>query len=300
MAANRKPDIILVSLNLFTLVSFAFLTSLSQTLSTPQAGLSNGKSLFDQKCSACHTIGGGRRVGPDLKGITETRSQEWLTGFISDPEKMFSSGDPAATQLLQEFGGIRMPNLGLSSQQISDVLAYIKSQSGAPSAPSAPQTAQAATPQAPPTPGSSTEGGQLFTGNVSFTNGGAPCKECHMIRGIPFPNGGTLGPDLTGAYSKYGETGLSSVLATLPFPTMTPVFRNHSLTAKEQSDLEAFFKASATAPPARSLTRVSAAILAGGVFIVLLILASVTWRNRLTAVRKALVRKEAGTRRIFP
>ena len=121
-----------------------------------------------------------------------------------------------------------------------------------------------------------------------------------MIRGIPFPNGGTLGPELTGASSKYGEPGLSSALATLPFPTMTPVFRNHSLTAKEQGDLEAFFKEAATGPPTSSLTRIPAAILAGGVFVVLLSLASVTWRNRLTTVRKALVEKETGTKRIFP
>ena len=88
MTANRKPDITLGSLNLLVLISFIFLTFPSELRSAPQEGsASNGKSLFEQKCSACHTIGGGRLVGPDLKGVTETRSQEWLTNFISDRAK---------------------------------------------------------------------------------------------------------------------------------------------------------------------------------------------------------------------
>src|SRR4030065_1033317 len=37
-----------------------------------------GEGIFQQKCSACHTVGGGRSVGPDLAGVTSTRDRAWL------------------------------------------------------------------------------------------------------------------------------------------------------------------------------------------------------------------------------
>ncbi len=44
---------------------------------------------------------------------------------------------------------------------------------------------------------SSSTGEALFVGAIRLTNGGPPCRICHSVAGIPFPNGGTLGPDLT-------------------------------------------------------------------------------------------------------
>jgi len=37
-----------------------------------------GEQVFNTTCFACHTIGGGRLIGPDLAGVHEKRSQEWL------------------------------------------------------------------------------------------------------------------------------------------------------------------------------------------------------------------------------
>ena len=34
----------------------------------------NGEQLFKTNCTACHTIGGGRLVGPDLIGVTNKRN----------------------------------------------------------------------------------------------------------------------------------------------------------------------------------------------------------------------------------
>ncbi len=86
-----------------------------------------GKTLFESKCSSCHTIGGGKKMGPDLKGVTKQQSQEWLVNFITAPDKVIASGDPTATQLVKEYG-MPMPNLGVSKADAEAILAYISQQ----------------------------------------------------------------------------------------------------------------------------------------------------------------------------
>ena len=50
----------------------------NQLISQP---LNEEKALFEQKCAACHTIGKGRLVGPDLAGVNKRRSKKWLNNF---------------------------------------------------------------------------------------------------------------------------------------------------------------------------------------------------------------------------
>ncbi|MBR0975131.1 MULTISPECIES: SCO family protein [Bradyrhizobium] len=85
-----------------------------------------GQALFLKTCGGCHTIGRGNRVGPDLQGISTRRSRDWLTAYIMKPEKMRASKDPAALALAQKYPEVRMPNLGLSEFDSSDVIAYIE------------------------------------------------------------------------------------------------------------------------------------------------------------------------------
>ena len=58
--------------------------------------------FFRQNCFSCHTIGGGRLVGPDLKDVGERRDTEWLVEFILNPQAKINSGDPYAQKLLDE------------------------------------------------------------------------------------------------------------------------------------------------------------------------------------------------------
>jgi protein SCO1 len=87
-----------------------------------------GEALFIKGCSSCHTVGKGDRVGPDLSGVTGRRARDWLTTFISTPDKVFAKKDPTAMAMLKKYRGVRMPNLGLSEQDAGDVLAYIEAQ----------------------------------------------------------------------------------------------------------------------------------------------------------------------------
>jgi mono/diheme cytochrome c family protein len=89
-----------------------------------------GQTLFQQQCTACHTIGGGKLVGPDLLGVTQRRDREWLRQWILVPDKMLAEGDPIATQLLQEYNNVPMPDLGLTDQQGEAIIAYLKTVEG--------------------------------------------------------------------------------------------------------------------------------------------------------------------------
>jgi mono/diheme cytochrome c family protein len=131
-------------------------------------------------------------------------------------------------------------------------------------------------------------GEALFSGRRPLRNGGPPCASCHAVAGLPFPNGGTLAPDLTREYAKLGPQGIDVALETLFFPAMTPIYDTHSLTREERSDLGMFLEQASTKPPPHGITPVIVLIpICGG--IVLLGITALVWRNRLRGVRKQLV-----------
>ena len=82
-----------------------------------------GKAQFDLNCTACHKIG-KRYIGPDLMGITDRRSPEWIMNMILDPEKMVAE-DPIAKGLLGEFVS-PMANQNLTVDQSRAILEYFR------------------------------------------------------------------------------------------------------------------------------------------------------------------------------
>lgn len=151
----------------------------------------------------------------------------------------------------------------------------------------APQPVQAAAPPLPP--GNPALGKALFTGALRFQKGGPPCMTCHRIAGIGALGGGTLGPDLTPVYYKYGgEAGLASFGVTLPLPTMLAVWGTHPLTREEQAHLIAFLRqASAAGRPIQATGQLVGLALFGTV--ILLVAAQLLWWRRLTEVRRPMV-----------
>ena len=84
-----------------------------------------GKSKWSSKgCSACHTIGKGKMAGPDLNGVFERRTVDWLKSWLKDPPAMLAT-DETAKAMLKEYNGIKMPNLKLKEEEISALLNYM-------------------------------------------------------------------------------------------------------------------------------------------------------------------------------
>lgn len=91
---------------------------------------SAGQTLFTTNCTACHTVGKGRLVGPDLKGVNTKYPEARLLKWIKSSQTLVKSGEPTAVALFKEFNNIPMPDFTqLSDAQIKSILAYIKKES---------------------------------------------------------------------------------------------------------------------------------------------------------------------------
>jgi protein SCO1 len=88
--------------------------------------LNVGQYLFAKECAACHTIGEGDKIGPDLKYVTRARDREWLERFIREPGKMREDNDPIAVALAERYKVV-MPNLSIGDRDLTVLLDYLSS-----------------------------------------------------------------------------------------------------------------------------------------------------------------------------
>ena len=93
----------------------------SQTPTDPNAV--QGKVAFESKCLACHSMGFGDKMGPDLADVTKRRSDEWLAKWLKSPEQMLKT-DPDAQAMLKQFKNIPMPNQNLTDAEIKQYMAF--------------------------------------------------------------------------------------------------------------------------------------------------------------------------------
>jgi mono/diheme cytochrome c family protein len=284
---RMTPSIRRLRYGVIGLLLVALLIALSGGLASaapPLQSTADGQAIFQAQCAACHTIGGGVLVGPDLKGIAQQRDPAWLARFIAQPSKLLAEGDPTAAALLQQFNNVKMPDLGLTQAQVASIIAYLEAQGGGTGTPQPTQPLTATLPA-----GDSKRGENLFLGIAHLQAGGPPCMGCHSIDKAGLLGGGVLGPNLTGASAKYGDAGLAAALANIPFPTMKPIFAKWPLAPEEQADLRAFLEAEAGQPQANTEWLVLGLSLAGlfGAMIVIWFL----WRHRLQGVRRPLLKR---------
>jgi mono/diheme cytochrome c family protein len=243
---------------------------------------------FRTNCMSCHTIGGGRLVGPDLRNVTERKDRAWLARFIIDPLGVIDSGDAYALKLLEEARGVKMTGVpGMTNDRAMNLLDLIEAESALEKS----LFAGIQISDRPFTAADVATGRQVFLGTDRLAKRGPACVSCHSVNGIGVLAGGKLGPDLNAVYERLnGRKGLATWLSAPPTPIMQSVFRNHALDEDEILSLVAFFADTAVAPPESGQAATLIFILLGMAgTAAALVLFDVAWRNRFRAVRRALV-----------
>ncbi|MEW5942032.1 MAG: c-type cytochrome [Chloroflexota bacterium] len=267
-----------VSLALTLAIALAFLAT-SIAFARPLAQAPDGEALFTEKgCPACHTIGGGDTVGPDLQGVTERRTQEWLTQWLTAPDQMLAAGDATATELYEKYNKIPMPNLGLTPDEVSALIEFLGG--GA--------TVSGGTAALPA--GDAVSGKAYFVGDKRFENGGPHCISCHSVAGIGSLGGGNLGPDLTTSGYIQSDVAFASFMGAPITQTMGAIWAKTPLTPQEQADLYAFLsKASVTQREPSALLQIALLSVVGAA--ALIGLAQVYWGKRSKGVRRPMIER---------
>ncbi len=243
---------------------------------------------FKTNCANCHTIGGGRLAGPDLKDVSQRRDRAWLVRFVTNPKATVDSGDSYAANLVQEFRGQVMPTIqGLTPQRAERLLDLIDAESKLPKS----RFAGLQISDRPFTDEDIEAGHDLFAGRKRFASGAPACLSCHTVRGVGGLGGGRLGPDLTHVYEKLGgRKALASWLLMPETTTMKPIYAKHRLDDTEILALTAYLEDRARGGgQADSVPSLVFFLLGLGGAVLGLVAFDVIWKGRFRAVRRPLV-----------
>lgn len=266
------------------LLGTLFLASLTATLllHPGEARAKSGKEIFTTSCVACHTVGGGKLVGPDLLGVTERRDADWLLKFVKSSQSLVKAGDPIAVKLLDEFK-VPMPDQPLSDAEIKAVLEYTKQ--------AAPGAAAAAGPVKKASEADILLGQELFQGDKRLENGGPSCVSCHDVTNDAIISGGVLARELTTVFGRLGGPGVRAIIGAPPFPVMQQAYKDRPLAEGEVTALVGFLE-SVSAKQKNHMPRDTGIMLAiSGVVGVVLLLGfySLIWgRRRRGSVNQAI------------
>jgi len=86
----------------------------------------DGEQIFKTNCLSCHTIGGGRLIGPDLEGVSKKRNAEWLKQWINSSSDFIASGDADAIAIFEEYNKVAMTSFYFEDEDMDVLLAYLE------------------------------------------------------------------------------------------------------------------------------------------------------------------------------
>jgi mono/diheme cytochrome c family protein len=202
--------------------------------SLQQVQASDGQALFTQKCSGCHTVGGGVLVGPDLANCSK-----WTASDLSVAVKRMetstgplSSDDVAGLVHFLQGGAVTQGKSETNSPGKGEVLSPEGEKSAIIAAPVAVLPDQA----------SVEHGRRLFFGEDAFAKGGLSCIACHQSEGANkvADAGSNLGPDLSLIGKKMPYSALVSACEKAPFKIMRSAYEANPLTHEEAQAVAAY------------------------------------------------------------
>jgi cytochrome c2 len=89
----------------------------------------DGEQLFKTTCAACHTVGKGKLVGPDLRDVQNRHEKTWMLKWIKSSQTLVKAGDAQAVKLFNDNNKIPMPDLAFNDDQINSVIGFITTKS---------------------------------------------------------------------------------------------------------------------------------------------------------------------------
>jgi mono/diheme cytochrome c family protein len=242
---------------------------------------------FRQNCTSCHTIGGGRLTGPDLRNVTSRKDRDWLARFITNPAGMIDAGDSYALKLTQEARGTVMPTVsGINKARAETLLDLIEAESKLEKS----QFIGLQISDRPFTAADIAAGRAIFLGHQRLAKEGPPCISCHTLSGIRGLGGGRLGPDLTRVFERLeGRKNLAMWLTAPATATMQPVYKRHALAPEEILPLVALFESSVKTSEDVSPASLTFFLIGFGGAVLGLFVFDSAWKTRFRTVRRALV-----------
>jgi cytochrome c2 len=262
----------------------------------------DGEQLF-QQCKACHTIGQGKLLGPDLLDISKKRDKVWLKNFIKSSQTMVKNGDATAVALFEEFNKLPMMDYNLSDPELEAIIKYIDGFSkqdlegeevGVTTSDSLAAVEAAKYLASIDTEENRKKGKELFEGKRKFKNGGASCISCHHVNTTDAVQGGLLAADLTKSFTRNGGfAGIKGIIEFPPFPAMKDAYQHAALTEDESMKLQVFLM-HVDEKGAVSESSISDLIKQGilGVLILLVIISLVWFKRKKRSVNYQIIKRQ--------
>ena len=264
----------------------------------------DGEQLF-QQCKACHTIGQGKLLGPDLMDISKKRDAAWVKNFIKSSQSMIKGGDPDAIALFEEFNKLMMIDYPLPDADIDAIVKYIDSFS-TPIAEVAEVAVEASAVDSIAaveaadylasidTDENEARGKALFEGSRKFRNGGASCISCHHVNVDEGKQGGLLAKELTQSFSQIGGyAGIKGMIDFPAYPAMKDAYAKAPITEDESVQLQVFLMRADKAY-SMEISSVSGYLKQGiiGVLVLLVIISLVWFRRKKRSVNYHIIQRQ--------
>lgn len=201
-------------------------------------------ALFVKRCAGCHTIGGGKLSGPDLKNCTAWPLAD-RANKVTAMQKQAGALSPGEIDALATFVGNPQAQARVA-EAIRQFLVQNTAKLDPPSA---------------------TYGEALYRGGAPLGAGGMACISCHEAGG----GGGALGPNLHGVSGRLGKAALLSGIQNASWKVMKGHYGAHPVTAQEAAHLSAFLETLPEKSPEKTGMpwHVVASVAGLGIFLVL-------------------------------
>ncbi|HEU0064876.1 MAG TPA: cytochrome c, partial [Flavisolibacter sp.] len=94
------------------------------TIAADSLTIAKGREIFNLNCGSCHNFRQDG-IGPNLSGVADTTSIQWLKQFIRDPKSSIDKGDSSLNRLLKRYHTVMPSFTALKDDELNSIIAYL-------------------------------------------------------------------------------------------------------------------------------------------------------------------------------